>query len=73
MKEFRNKFIAMKESEFRFLINSFQNKINNYGSNSPDVDILSSSLEEQVENIIQGLSEMFKNIGLKDDVFDNEN
>ena len=32
MKEFRNKFIIMKESEFRFLINSFQNKILNYGS-----------------------------------------
>ena len=30
MKEYKNKFILMKESEFHFLMNSFLNKIQTY-------------------------------------------
>ena len=31
MKEYRNKFIIMKEEEFHFLMSSFTNKIKEYG------------------------------------------
>lgn len=32
MKEYRNKFMIMKENEFQFLISSFLNKIQLYGN-----------------------------------------
>ena len=62
MKEYRNKFVIMKEHEFQFLISSFLNKIQLYGNNFKEGEIAGRPVEDQIDQIIIDMCEFCKTI-----------